>query len=121
MRIRDDQIRDAPSEADVCARCDADTYAGYKCERQKSTNQAQTFVLPIRECPQIVHDEVTRGRYDSSHRGGQPASLRRNCEDEGHGAQIDQNSCAADDAVLDDTSIEQNLALQPTGDLLLGV
>src|ERR1700688_517334 len=113
-------MRGNPSEADICRGRDADTYAGNECERQKSTNQAPTPVLPIRESPQVVSNEVSYGRHDIRHCGWHPASLRRNCEEERHGAQIDNDSCAADNAVPDDASIEQNLTLQPTGDLRLG-
>ena len=102
-------------------RCDADTYGGHECERQKSTNQSQTLVLPIREGPQVVKNEVTSRRYDIRHSGLHPASLRGNCEEERQGAQIDQNSYAANDAVLDHTDIEQNLTLHPVDNLHLGI
>jgi hypothetical protein len=120
MKIRDCELRGDPSEADICPRCDADTYGGHECERQKSTNQSETLVLPIREGPQVVKNEVTSSRYDIRHSGLHPTSMRSYCEEERQGAQIDQNSGAADDDVLDHTDIEQNLILQPVGNLHLG-
>jgi hypothetical protein len=54
MRRRDRQIRSDPSEADVCRSCDADSYGGDECERQKSSNEAHTLVSPIREGPKVV-------------------------------------------------------------------